>query len=277
MQRRLLRTAFATLLVALATPALAQEDPQKGHDPARRDRDRSAADAALLERQREHDRQALAERDRARSDGADTGSTLDREAERDRDRAAFDDGDRERERGQVAGARSGPSQLAAQALLWRLHHLNQLEIQLGQLAQERARSASVKGFGKQLARDHQEADKDLVAVASGLGLRFDDPATDTDPGRRPMTADEMHRELSVLDSLRSLRGAEFDRELMEVAIDGHDKAIELIGGHLASVDDPDLKALLQDLLPHLAKHKQLARRVQQNLGLRQAKTPRPRM
>lgn len=41
--------------------------------------------------------------------------------------------------------------------LSKLHHINQMEIQFGHLAEERAASSKVKSYGARLARDHEKS------------------------------------------------------------------------------------------------------------------------
>src|SRR4051812_8806786 len=46
-------------------------------------------------------------------------------------------------------------------MIQRLHDANQMEIQMGRLAQEKGASRLVKNFGRQLVADHTAADKRL--------------------------------------------------------------------------------------------------------------------
>ena len=56
------------------------------------------------------------------------------------------------------------------ALVMKIHKINQMEIQAGQLAQRNGSSAKVKQFGQQLVRDHQAADKKITTLAQSLGV-----------------------------------------------------------------------------------------------------------
>ena len=58
------------------------------------------------------------------------------------------------------------------ALVMKIHKINQMEIQAGQLAQRNSSSAKVKQYGQQLVRDHQAADKKITTLAQSLGINL---------------------------------------------------------------------------------------------------------
>jgi predicted outer membrane protein len=74
------------------------------------------------------------------------------------------------------------------ALLMKIHKINQMEIQAGQLAQRNSSTAKVKTYGQRLVSDHQAADKKITALAQRLGVTFPregmDSAGKYDQGRR---------------------------------------------------------------------------------------------
>src|SRR5947208_5896052 len=45
------------------------------------------------------------------------------------------------------------------------HHVNQIELDLGKLAQKRGSTQAVKDYGKTLVTDHGQGDKDMLALA----------------------------------------------------------------------------------------------------------------
>lgn len=81
------------------------------------------------------------------------------------------------------------------------------EVQLGNLAVQRASSADVKAFGQMMVRDHSRANDELKQVASRLKL---EPTTQLD---------KKHRD--VADRLSKLNGAAFDREYIAAMVQGH--------------------------------------------------------
>jgi putative membrane protein len=88
---------------------------------------------------------------------------------------------------------------------------NQAEIQLGNLAQERASNADVKAFGQALVTDHTKANEELSQIASQLQVTA------------PTQLDKKHQELQK--KLSNLQGAAFDREFIKAMIDGHEKDV----------------------------------------------------
>jgi len=149
----------------------------------------------------------------------------------------------------------------------RLHHVNQMEIELGKLGQKTG-SAAVKSYSETLEKDHQSADTDLTAFAKKHGLTTipaDKP--DTDAGRqeqKDMTAAVAH--------LKTLKGPEFDREFLNMMVSSHDKEIARIDLAIGTTTDPDLQTLLKSVKPALQRHADQARELQKNP---QASTDQP--
>jgi len=81
------------------------------------------------------------------------------------------------------------------------------EVQLGQLASERASDAEVKAFGQMMVTDHSRANDELKQVASQLNVTL------------PTQLDSKHRDLA--ERLSKLRGADFDRQYMNAMVQGH--------------------------------------------------------
>lgn len=132
----------------------------------------------------------------------------------------------------------------------KLHHINQMEIDTGKQAQDRGQAKAVRDFGARLVRDHQAADKKLLALADKQGLDANAmPAAGTDDEAKDH--DRMER-------LRNLTGAEFDREFAAAMAEGHGKAIDLVTTAKDVVSDARLRAMLAGLLPTLEKHRQIA-------------------
>jgi putative membrane protein len=83
---------------------------------------------------------------------------------------------------------------------------NTAEIELGQIASERAANAQVKQYGQMMVKDHTAAGNELKqAVAGKVQLQEQ--------------MDEKHRDLA--QKLRGLQGIEFDREYINAMVDGH--------------------------------------------------------
>jgi len=81
------------------------------------------------------------------------------------------------------------------------------EVQLGQLAQQRASNNQVKEFARMMVRDHTKANNELKQAAKGQNIQL------------PTQLDQKHQDL--MQRLQQLRGADFDREYMSAMVDGH--------------------------------------------------------
>ena len=81
------------------------------------------------------------------------------------------------------------------------------EVQLGQLASERAASPDVKAFGQMMVKDHSEANGELSKLASQMKIE------------PPKETDKAHKELA--SRLSTLDGAEFDRAYIAAMVQGH--------------------------------------------------------
>jgi len=140
-----------------------------------------------------------------------------------------------------------------------LHHVNQMEIDLGKWAQKSG-TAGVKTYGESLVTDHTSSDKDLTALAKQHGVSSipaDKPTTDAD------RQDEKDMTISVA-KLKTLKGAEFDREFLTMMASGHDKELAKIDTSIGAATNSDLQALLKTVKPVLQRHADQARDLQKN-------------
>ncbi len=140
----------------------------------------------------------------------------------------------------------------AREVLRQLHHDNQMEIQMGQLAQRNGQARAVKEFGAMLVRDHQAADRRVLAVAKSKNFMLGD---DTTGGGSPKADAESQQHM---EKMRGLKGAEFDRHFASMMTADHEKTITLVKTAQNDVEDAEVKALLTELLPKLEQHRERA-------------------
>lgn len=169
------------------------------------------------------------------------------------------EGNRTGDTGKTGDAKGGKLSDADTKIVAHLHHVNQMEINLGQVAQ-RSGSAHVKDYAKTLISDHQSADKDLTAFAKShklAAIPADKPMTDADrQDDKDMTTAMAH--------LKTLKGAEFDKEYLNMMVSGHDKELTKIDVAISGATDPDLKSMLQSVKPVLQRHADQARDLQKS-------------
>ena len=118
------------------------------------------------------------------------------------------------------------------------------EVQLGQLAAERAASAEVKQFGQRMVDDHTKANQELRTLAQAKALPT---AIAIDPKHQAMA-----------DQLATLHGAAFDREYMAGQVADHEEAVMLFNTAAKESQDAQVKAWATKTLPTLQEHLQIA-------------------
>ncbi len=91
---------------------------------------------------------------------------------------------------------------------------NMAEIQLGQLAQQKAQDPQVKQFAQTMADEHTKALDQLKQAASASGLNV------------PSSLDSKHQKIQ--DKLSSLSGSDFDRQYMNAMVKDHNADRKLL-------------------------------------------------
>lgn len=131
--------------------------------------------------------------------------------------------------------------------------MNEAELAIGRLAQERATNAQVREFAQAMVRDHQTALQELRQVASQNNIQIEAQAG--------MEGD--HRD--VHERMMEQKGAEFDREFIDWAVDKHEEAVDDVEDHVDS-ENAALRQWATKTLPTLRQHLEQARTIQQSLN-----------
>jgi putative membrane protein len=139
------------------------------------------------------------------------------------------------------------------ALLERLHHVNQHEIQLGRLAQQNGMSQDVKSYGEMLVRDHTAADERLMSYAQQKGFRLSEPKPMNDVERKAMDA-----ERASMEKLRVLKAQPFDSSFLASMVGGHDMVLGKLMAAQQNVTDAGMTPMLQQLTQTITQHRQQA-------------------
>ena len=121
------------------------------------------------------------------------------------------------------------------------------EVELGQLASQRASDPQVKQFAERMVADHGKANDQLKQIASSknVTLPTDVPA-----------AEKRER-----DRLAKLSGAQFDREYMSHMTSDHKKDTSLFRSAAKSAKDSEVKQFASTTLPTLEEHLQMAQSI----------------
>jgi len=118
------------------------------------------------------------------------------------------------------------------------------EVELGQLAVQKATNPKVKEFGQKMVDDHTKANDELKAIAGQKGLTM------------PTQADSKSE--STKNKLSNLSGAAFDRAYMQDMVSDHKTDVSEFQKEADKGTDPEVKAFASKTLPTLQQHLQLA-------------------
>ena len=117
------------------------------------------------------------------------------------------------------------------------------EVELGQLAQQKAQNDQVKQFGARIAQDHAKANDELKQLAAAKGVTLP-----SDPG--PHQKD--------IDRLAALSGDRFDRAYMYHMVKDHKQDVKAFQSEARTAKDPEVKGFASRTLPTLEEHLKLA-------------------
>jgi putative membrane protein len=170
-----------------------------------------------------------------------------------RDEPAMEKG---KEREGREGARERKEKISPEVagILGKLHHVNQMEIQTGRLAHKRGANKEVREYGKQLAAEHQKADRQVKQLARQLGVKLEKPR-DREMRQRIEDMQKSAREL------RQLRGAEFDKKFLATQAETHKDVIETLKQQRDKVEHKRVEQLIDQMIPELEQHRDRAKKL----------------
>ena len=115
-----------------------------------------------------------------------------------------------------------------------------MEVELGQMAQQKAKSQKVKDFGAMMVRDHTQANNELKALAANKNVSL------------PASLVEEHQ--THVNNMKEKAGADFDKAYMSMMVDDHEKDISDFTNESTSGNDAEVKAFAAKTLPVLQGH-----------------------
>ena len=121
------------------------------------------------------------------------------------------------------------------------------EVQLGELAQQKASSQKVKDFGAMMVRDHSKMNDELKQLAASKNITL------------PPAPGEDH--MDHIKKLSEKSGKEFDKDYMKMMVDDHKDDIDKFEKCSKDAKDPELQALATKSLPILREHYDAAKKI----------------
>jgi putative membrane protein len=114
------------------------------------------------------------------------------------------------------------------------------EVQLGQLAAQKASDPDVKNFGQRMVDDHSKANDQLKQLASQKGVTV---ASTLPPSKQ-----------KDVDQLSKLSGAAFDKKYVSMMVQDHKKDVAEFKKTSTHAKDADVKSWASATLPTLQDH-----------------------
>lgn len=128
-----------------------------------------------------------------------------------------------------------------------------MEVQLGQLAQQKGSSQDVKDFGQRMVTDRGKANDELQSLVTGKKMKM------------PTKLAGKHKKM--VDKLSNLSGQDFDKKYAKEMVKDHKKDVEKFKKMSGKAKDPELKAWVDKTLPVLEQHLQHAKDMAKKLGV----------
>ncbi len=130
------------------------------------------------------------------------------------------------------------------------------EVEMGQMAQQKAQNDQVRQFGQRMVDDHSRANQQLQQIAANNNITL------------PSGPDSKHRTKS--QEMQKLSGARFDRAYMQDMVQDHRQDIALFEKEAKQGKYADLKQFAEQTLPTLREHYDLAKRTEAGMAPAQA-------
>ncbi|MCX4470924.1 DUF4142 domain-containing protein [Micromonospora sp. NBC_01655] len=134
-----------------------------------------------------------------------------------------------------------------------LHQVNLTEIETGNLAQQKGQNQQVKDLGAQFVTDHTQLDQTVQSTAQQLNVQLPNAPN----------ADQQQ----VVDRLKNLSGAEFDKAWVTAELAGHVQAIQATQTEISQGSEQSVVQLAQNALPVLQAHYDALVALAQTLGV----------
>ncbi|WP_320067137.1 DUF4142 domain-containing protein [Micromonospora sp. RTGN7] len=134
-----------------------------------------------------------------------------------------------------------------------VHQVNLAEIEMGNLAQEKGQNQQVKDLGAQFVTDHTQLDQTVQNTAQQLNVTLPDAPS----------ADQQ----KVIDKLKDLSGADFDKAWVTAELAGHVQAIQATQTEISQGTEQSVVQLAQNALPVFQAHYDALVALAQTLGV----------
>jgi putative membrane protein len=126
------------------------------------------------------------------------------------------------------------------------------EVELGQLAADKASNAKVKEFGQRMVTDHTKADEGLKSLAASKKITLPTALS--------------AKQKATKDRLSKLSGGAFDRAYITEMVRYHQMSAAAFQKEATTGQDAEIKAWAAKTAPTVDEHLKLAREIQKEIG-----------
>ena len=127
------------------------------------------------------------------------------------------------------------------------------EVELGQMAQQKAMNPAVKEFGAMMVKDHTAANEKLKALAASEQVSLPDSPS--------------MMQKATKTKLNMLSGDSFDKSYVKGMIEDHKSDIKDFQKEASEGKDPEAKAFAAATLPTLQKHLEKIQSIAASAGI----------
>jgi putative membrane protein len=149
---------------------------------------------------------------------------------------------------QQSGSQSKLSD-ADRDFLQKAYQANANEIQLAQMASQRASNNEVKQYAQKLVSDHTKAKNEIQRIAQEKGVDLSTARENTDQNK-----------------FSNLSGPAFDKEFIQEQMNAHQQAIDLHQQEAQNGKDPEIKSFASNQLGTLQQHEAMANNLQSSIN-----------
>lgn len=122
------------------------------------------------------------------------------------------------------------------------------EVELGKVAEKNGQKDDVKKFGADMVKDHGKANDDLKSVAGKMNVTLPDKVS--------------AKHQAKIDKMSKMSGDAFDTAYIKGMVEDHEKTVADFEKASNTVKNADLKKFIDDTLPVIKGHLEMARKMQ---------------
>ena len=149
----------------------------------------------------------------------------------------------------AGGSPGSQPSMADQAFLREMFQSDAVEVQLGQMAQEKSQSDDVKQFAEKMVENRKHLDDQLAPLAKRLDVN------------QPKGPDKKMKQ--QMAKLQTLSGQQFDEEYIRTIEKQHEKDVRSIKQAAGSAQDPNVQRTAQADAPIIEQHLQAIQKLAQ--------------